>query len=115
MALHYLPPATRGWETRAHLCSAITNDGIAALWQVVKKFVDITKENRVFEERRRFQAREWMRSMVEEYLRALFYKHPEIESKLPAIENAVMAGKIPATTAAQQMVDMFEAVFRGEK
>lgn len=49
-----------------------------------------------------------MRAIVEDYLQSLFYKDENIQKILPQLENAVMAGKIPATTAAQQLVDAFE-------
>ncbi|MCA9733435.1 MAG: methylmalonyl Co-A mutase-associated GTPase MeaB [Deferribacteres bacterium] len=107
-ALHYMMPHTNGWQTRAFTCSAVTGEGIANVWRVIEKFKGITTANNVFAERRRSQARQWMRAIVEDYLQSLFYKDENIQKILPQLENAVMAGKIPATTAAQQLVDAFE-------
>ncbi|KAA3615560.1 MAG: methylmalonyl Co-A mutase-associated GTPase MeaB [Calditrichaeota bacterium] len=108
MALHYMPQHTIGWQTKAFTCSAVTGEGIAELWQVIEKFKTITRDNRTFAARRRSQSREWMRAMVEEYLQSIFYKNEAILHALPQIENAVMAGKMPATTAAQKLVDIYE-------
>lgn len=52
-ALHYLKPATEGWETKAHTASALTGTGIEEIWEVVKKHENITLGNGVFDDRRK--------------------------------------------------------------
>jgi len=46
--LHYLRPATEGWQTKAYTCSAITGAGIPELWQVIHTFREKMMENHVF-------------------------------------------------------------------
>ena len=53
--LHYLRPATEGWTTRAHTCSAVTGGGIGEIWDVVCRFMETVKKSGVFSERRRQQ------------------------------------------------------------
>ncbi|MDR3076993.1 MAG: methylmalonyl Co-A mutase-associated GTPase MeaB, partial [Synergistaceae bacterium] len=66
--LHYLRPATEGWETKAHKCSAATGDGIDEIWELIGRFMETVKRSGVFGERRRQQVLSWVYTMVEDYL-----------------------------------------------
>ncbi len=108
MTLHYLPPATEGWKTEAYTCSSRTGEGIAEIWEVVETFREQTTQSGVFTNRRQAQARDWVYSMVEEYLKASFYHHAGVQEVLPSVEQGVMEGTTPATVAAQQLLAVFE-------
>lgn len=108
MALHYLAPATEGWKTPVVTCSALTGAGIPEIWALIEKFLQITADNGVFQRRRQAQARDWMLSMVKERLEDLFFRHPAVLQILEETEAAVMAGTLPATAAAQRLLDAFE-------
>ena len=107
-ALHYLAPATEGWQTRAHACSSLTGEGIPQLWSVINKFRDQTQESGVLEKRRRTQTLDWVYSMVEEHLRTSFFQHAGVERIRAEIEHDVMWDRIPPTVAAQRLINEFE-------
>lgn len=107
-ALHYMAPATAGWRTRALTCSAFSGAGIAETWALIERFREITSASGVFAERRRTQAREWVSSLIEEYLRTRFYAHPAVRAQLPVIEAAVVDGALPVTAAVQQLMRLYE-------
>lgn len=107
-ALHYLAPATEGWQTKAYLCSSVAGVGIPELWDVIEKFRQVTTASGVFARRRQAQAVDWMRSMIEEHLLNRFFQFPAIREKLPHIEAAVASGELPATAAAQKLLAVFE-------
>lgn len=109
-ALHYLTPATEGWYTRAHTASSVTGEGIPEILSVIEAFRTKTQESGVFEARRRHQMREWLHTMVEEQLRRFFFNHPQVRDKLPAIEQAVMDGELPATAAARDLLQIIEGL-----
>lgn len=111
-ALHYLAPATTGWRTRAYTCSALDSTGIADIWREIERFRDQTIAAGVFDARRRDQARDWVYALVEEHLRARFFNHPAVQSQLPAIEQAVVDGALPVTTAVQTLIQAFEAAIQ---
>lgn len=115
MALHYLMPATKGWKPEVSTCSALTGTGIRELWETVLKFKDVTLKNGVFAERRSEQARDWMHAIVNEYLQDLFHKDVEVKKILNDVESAVVSGKMPATTAAQKLLDIFEKSIRRDE
>ncbi len=107
-ALHYLTPATAGWYTRAYTCSAETGAGVGHLWEVIGRFREHTTASGAFAARRREQAREWLRTLIEEQLRAAFYDLPVVRAALPGIEAAVMAGELPATAAARELLRLLD-------
>lgn len=106
--LHYLQPATEGWSTRAHACSSITGEGIPELWDIITEFRKKTGSAGVFEKRRRNQSLEWVYTIIHEYLRAGFFKHPAVREIIPQIEEAVKKGDMSPTRAVNQLVKRFE-------
>jgi LAO/AO transport system kinase len=107
-ALHYLAPATDGWQTRAYSCSSLTGEGIPELWSVVEDFRKRTMDSGVLEKRRRAQTLDWVYSMVEEHLRASFFQHAGVERIRAEIEHEVMWGRMPPTVAVQRLIAEFE-------
>jgi LAO/AO transport system kinase len=108
-ALRYLNPATTGWQTRAYTCSALTGEGISELWSVIEAFRQQTQQSGAFYERRRQQSRDWLHAMIEEKLRSYFFNHPQIKEKLPIIEQAVLDGALPVTTAARDLLNLLDS------
>lgn len=107
-ALHYLTPVTAGWHTRAYTCSALTGEGIDTLWSVIERFRERTTDNGTFAARRREQAREWLHTLIDEQLRAYFYGREAVQAQLTELERAVMAGEVPATAAARQLLGLLD-------
>ncbi|MCB0192161.1 MAG: methylmalonyl Co-A mutase-associated GTPase MeaB [Anaerolineae bacterium] len=114
-AIHYLAPATEGWQTKAYICSALMNTGVPDIWGVVDKFRQSTSESGMFEKRRRAQMVDWVHTMVEEHLKSSFFNHPGVKSILPNVESAVADGVLPATTAVKQLLTKFESNREEEK
>jgi LAO/AO transport system kinase len=107
-ALHYLAPATDGWQTRAYSCSSLTGEGIPELWAVVEDFRKETIESGVLEKRRRAQTLDWVYSMVEEHLRSSFFQHAGVDRIRAEIEHDVMWGRMPPTVAVRHLIAEFE-------
>lgn len=114
-ALHYLSPKTRGWQTEVFTASALKNKGIDSIWAVIEKYKEVTVSNGFFEENRRHQAQEWLRNMLGEKLREIFYHNEEIKKILPEIESNVLDGTLPATQAAWKLLSVFENQFKKNK
>lgn len=103
-ALHYLTPATEGWHSQAYTVSALTGEGIPEIWDVVQQFHKITTESGAFTRRRKSQTREWLHTLVEEQLKAMFFGNEAVKQVLPEIEKAVIEGSLPPTTAARLLL-----------
>jgi len=106
--LHYLRPATEGWETHAYTCSALTGEGIDDIWNIVSQFKYTTEKAGILTVRRRNQTLHWVYSMVEEHLHSLFFQNPAVAANKGSIERQVAAGEISATMAVQQLIKAFE-------
>ncbi|MEH7106256.1 methylmalonyl Co-A mutase-associated GTPase MeaB [Bacillus sp. JJ1764] len=105
--LHFLQPATKGWETKAHTCSSITKEGINELWTMIQSFEQTVKNSGAFEQRRKIQTREWMHSMILDQLQYHFYHHPEVKNLLPKYENEVIAGERTVAVAVEGLFNVF--------
>jgi LAO/AO transport system kinase len=81
MALHYMAPATPGWQTKAYLCSALSGDGVADIWQVVQAFIKLTQANGAWKERRSKQLSEWLNEAAMAQLREQFIANTEVEAR----------------------------------
>ncbi len=108
MALHYIQPATRGWRTEAHICSAANGEGVREIWDVVEKFRDVTKDNGVFSERRKNQTLEWMNRMIEEKLLSEFYDNNSLGRELEKTSSKVLNGEILPPAAADHMIELYK-------
>jgi LAO/AO transport system kinase len=104
-AVHFLTPATEGWEVPALTCSSVTGEGIAELWQTVESFRAHAESNGALERRRRQQALHWMRQIISRRLELDFYARPAVKQLLPELEAAVEEGRLPAAAAAARLLD----------
>lgn len=105
--LHYLRPATEGWSTRALTASALAGDGVQELWDTVQEFLAGVRQSGVFARRRADQERTWVRALVQEGLHDLFARHPGVAAARQELEEQVVRGEVPATTAARRLLDLF--------
>ncbi|MBY6051293.1 methylmalonyl Co-A mutase-associated GTPase MeaB [Cytobacillus firmus] len=105
--LHFLQPATKGWQTKAYTCSSVFNEGVSEIWNVIKTFENTAKTSGVFEERRRLQTKQWIHSMILDQLQFSFFYHPDIKPLLPKIENEVIAGNRTVTSAVEELFNVY--------
>lgn len=105
--LHYIRPATEGWETRAYMCSAITHMGLPELWDVIKEFETQTKKSGVFVARRKKQTWDWVHEMIDEHLHNLFFKNPVVTGRLGDVEEAVNDGVMSPSQAVDELISVF--------
>jgi LAO/AO transport system kinase len=103
-ALHYLQPATPGWETTVEVCSAMTGDGIARIWERIELFYRKLQPNGTITERRRRQMFEWLSDLIKDELPRRFFAHPKVTAILPNLQEAVMRGDMTAVSAAESVL-----------
>ncbi|WP_394232890.1 methylmalonyl Co-A mutase-associated GTPase MeaB [Niallia oryzisoli] len=105
--LHFLQPATKGWETKAYTCSALMEEGVKEIWDVINDFQSTTEQSGVFADRRRLQTIEWMKSMIIDQLQNSFFHNPAIREMLPMVENQVISGNKTVTSAVEELFEQF--------
>ncbi len=110
-ALHLFPPKPSGWHPRVLTCSALTGDGIDAVWQLIEDHLQHTQQSGFFVAQRREQARHWMHQTIEQQLRQDFLATEDVQAAVEKMEAEVLAGRVSPTTAAQDLL----ALYRGER
>ena len=105
LALKYLAPATKGWKTKAYTASALTGEGIPAVWEVIKIFEKKTHASGVFEQRRKNQALEWVYAMIENHLKESFYANPQVRRQFPQLKEDVLSERLLPTAAAEKLLE----------
>lgn len=110
-ALHYLTPATPGWTPRVLTCSALTGDGVAEVWKMIREFRDATETSGFFQQRRQDQYLKWFRELLQEGVVELFKKHPELKKELMLSEKSIARGKISPPAAADELLSTLRKIF----
>jgi LAO/AO transport system kinase len=105
-ALHILTPRSPHWVPPVVTYSALTGDGIAALWRHVLEHRDKLTASGELAARRGEQQVKWMWSMLEERLFAPLRSDRTLKAALPRIEADVAAGRLAANAAVEQIAEM---------
>ncbi len=107
VALHILEPASPDWSPPVHTVSGFTGDGLPELWEAIGTHRTKTEASGSRAKRRADQQVRWLDSLIEEGLAYGFAHKPEIASRLRTVRQAVVAGQIPASTAADELLALF--------
>ena len=90
-ALHLYPEKASGWTPKTILCSALKNEGITEVWEMILEYITHAKSTNYFETHRTNQNKFWLLQTIEERLKANFYNrakiHAELEKQIARIEN----------------------------
>lgn len=106
-ALHLFPPKESNWTAAALICSAIADEGIDKIWEQVKKYFKLTKENQYFERNRSKQAKYWLEASINQGLQAAFYQNTAIKKALLDIEKAVLNNELSPFQGAEKLLTLF--------
>ncbi len=94
------------WHPQVLQLSALTGQGLDAFLEEVARFRAAQAASGRLESRRRSQAESWMKERVEAGLRERFRAHPAVRAALPAATEDVRAGRVAASVAARQLLDL---------
>ncbi|WP_260292948.1 methylmalonyl Co-A mutase-associated GTPase MeaB [Sedimenticola hydrogenitrophicus] len=106
-ALKLLHPRTRDWRVPVKTCSALERRGIAEAWQTVCRFHELLTASGELARRRAQQAKSWMWSETAENLLGALRADARVARLIPQLEQAVIAGTLPPTLAAAQLLRTF--------
>ena len=106
-ALHLFPPKKSGWMPKVTTCSALTNEGIAEVWDLVSQFLTLTKSNNYFNEKRIEQNQYWMLETIDEQLKNSFYNDPEIIVMLEESKRSLQNNEVSPFAAAQLLLNRY--------
>ena len=102
--LSLLHPAPSIWQPQALTCSALTGEGIDAVWQLILKCKRQRTRSGVFESRRREQNVDWFRSLMQQQIIADF--NLQHASQIKSVAAQVRCGQLSVALALQQLFDI---------
>jgi LAO/AO transport system kinase len=85
--------------------SALKGMGVAEFWQTASKLHAQQQASGQTRKRREQQAGNWMWERIEAGLKQRFDAHPAVKQQLPELKQRVLAGSVPASVAARQLLD----------
>lgn len=106
-ALHLYPETESGWNPKVTTCSAITEQGIPGIWDLIQDYVEQTKSNGYFQENRNRQAKHWMYDTISNRLEEHFFDNKAVRNQQEKIERKVLNGEMSSFKAAQKLLELY--------
>ncbi|MGB0521470.1 MAG: methylmalonyl Co-A mutase-associated GTPase MeaB [Flammeovirgaceae bacterium] len=107
-ALHLFPANPSGWIPKVLTCSALENQHIDQVWEVMVDFQTKLTTNGWLQKNREAQNLHWMHDTIKERLITEFYQHARVQQVLANIEHEVASGQQPAYAAALKLLNLFK-------
>ncbi|SEQ16290.1 methylmalonyl-CoA mutase metallochaperone MeaB [Hyunsoonleella jejuensis] len=100
-ALHLYPKKSSGWTPKVSLCSALKNEGIDAIWELVLEYISLTRSSAYFNKKRIEQNKFWLIQTIENRLKSDFFSRTEIKKELENQLTLVEKNKTTPFAAAE--------------
>jgi LAO/AO transport system kinase len=94
----------KNWHPQVMQLSALHNKGVDAFWSAVTQFINLQTANGRLAARRQQQSLAWMWERIDAGLKQAFRQDPAVSALLPALVTQVSSGRIPASTAARNLL-----------
>ncbi|MCU0338540.1 MAG: methylmalonyl Co-A mutase-associated GTPase MeaB [Spirosomaceae bacterium] len=105
-ALHFFPPTQNGWLPPVLTCSALTQQGLSEVWQMIQQYANLTHENGFWRKNRQTQNLDWMHTLITQALTERFYNDPSVKTQLDEVSNFVKNEKWLPSQAATFLLNL---------
>lgn len=105
-ALHLYPQKESGWKPKTLTCSALNNEGIDTIWELIENYISETKENGYFQHKRIEQNKFWLLQTIENSLKREFYTNPIVKKELDNQLKLLEANKTTPFEAATYLLSL---------
>jgi len=106
-ALHLIRPRVPGWGVPVRAVSALSGNGVDAVWDDVARFRAVLEASGDWARRRAEQARAALWTEIGDSLQARFRDAPQVAARLGDIEGEVMAGARTPADGARELLRLF--------
>ena len=107
-AMHLMHPDSAAWTPPVVTCSALSQAGLDAIWDIVRNHREKGLATGELQERRKEQALQWMWALVEEGLKDRFRRHPAVRDCLADTAAQVRRGQMTPTNAAHRLLFLLD-------
>lgn len=108
-ALHLYPAKESGWAPKTLLCSAIKNEGISEIWDVISNYFETVKDNGYFQHKRKEQNKFWLLQTIESRLKSEFYANTSVKKELEKQLKTLDENKTTPFEAAEKLLSIKNA------
>ena len=105
-ALQLYPAKESDWKPKTKLCSALYDEGISEIWEMISDFKMKVDENGYFQHNRQEQNKFWLYQTVNDYLKSRFYEDPKIKTALKEQLELIENNKTTAFAAAKHLLSL---------
>lgn len=104
-ALHLFPPQENQWFPPVLLCSSLQKTGHEEIWETILTYQKQTQENGFWENNRRRQKLEWMKTYLHDYLIQQFMQKEGRIQQIEILEKKVLADQLTPIQAVHELLD----------
>lgn len=104
-AMHLLPPAESGWTPRVQTCSALTGEGITAVYDMLASYRSFATTTGYFARKRQAQQHQLVTAALEEQLKHTFFSDPLVTNRLELLRST--PGQVYPRAFASEVLDEF--------
>lgn len=105
-ALHLYPPKDNGWTPKTMTCSALENEGIEAIWELISNYVSEAQEDGYFQRKRNEQNKFWLLQTIESRLKSDFFENTTVKKELEVQLKLLRENKTTPFKAATELLDL---------
>ena len=106
---HASDKAYAHWAPDVLNLSALQGDGLQDFWLKVLSFKQLQSADGQWLTRRQSQSLSWMNDRINAGLKQAFQANADVSKMLPALKADVLAGKLAASTAARQLLSVWNS------
>jgi LAO/AO transport system kinase len=107
VALHIMEQADPDWAPPVHTVSGFSGEGLPELWAAIELHRKKTEASGSRAKRRAGQQVRWLDALIQDGLADGFAHRPQVAARLKAVRQGVADGRIPASTAADELLALF--------
>lgn len=103
-ALHLYPIKESNWSPTVSVCSALNNSGIKSIYEIIEKYLTLTKKNGYFYSKRKEQNKNWFFDTLNDGLKLQFYENTKIKLAISNYLQKIEDQELNAFTAAKEVL-----------
>jgi LAO/AO transport system kinase len=107
-AIQLLRPASSAWRPEVATCSALYGQGIAEVWQAIRRHREALETSGALEAKRREQRKSWLWDDVQAALIDRLRRDPKTAAAMHELERQVTSGDMLPSAAARKLIDEIE-------
>ena len=105
-ALHLYPPKESDWTPKTVTCSALNNEGIHEVYDLITDYTNQTKDSGYFVHKRAEQNKFWLIQTIESQLKTDFFSNPKIKAELKKQFTLIDENKTTPFEAAEVLMKL---------